>query len=238
MKFKTLTQIATACLLIVIWINFVDFKLPELILGKGPKFESLIEGFCRSFIAAYIFYSVNVYLKERREKKFILPLVANNVIQIVVNNHTIIKCLKNDLNLSNKYFPTENEYKELLLNVNPQETAKMFSKDKNWLNLFENRRKSTLSSISKVFSSGRHIDDELRKTLLQLQSSLYLTEGWAFNSLTFEEKDLSKYYYVFFKYFELIKELSNYFERNLRPYYESNLPKTYKEIKIVDVRVI
>lgn len=238
MKFKTLTAIAIVCLLIVIWINFVDLKVPELIPGKGSKFEGLIEGFCRSFIAAYIFYSVNVYLKERREKKFILPLVANNVILLVVNNHTIVKCLKNDLQLSHKFYPTDEEFKELLSKVDPRETATMFSKEKNWLHLFENRRKSTLSYITKIFSSGRHIDDELRKILLEIQSSLYLSDGWAFNALTFDEKNLEKYHYVFFKYFSLIQDLSNYFDKNLKSYYESTLPKTFKEFKVVDMKVI
>ena len=96
MKFKHLTFIALVCLGLVIWINFIDFKLPEIILGKGGKFENLVEGFSKAFIASYIFYTVNIYLRERREKKFILPLIANNVILMIVNNHSIINCLKND----------------------------------------------------------------------------------------------------------------------------------------------
>ena len=238
MKFKSLTIIAISCLVIIIWINFIDFKLPEIIQGKGIKFENLSEAFCRSFIAAYIFYFLNVYLREKREKKFILPLVAGNVINIIANNHSIIKCLKNDMSLSLKYFPNETEFKELLLKINPTETTTMFSKNRNWLYLFENRRKSTLAGISKIFSSGRHIDDELRKILLQMQSSLYLKEDFAFNSDTFEDKDLAKYYNVFFKYFELIEELLNYYNKNLKTYYESTAPKNMQEIKIVKVQVI
>ena len=60
MKIKGLSIIAILSLLIVIWINFIEFKFEELIPDKGAKFESLIENLCMSFIAGYMFYALNV----------------------------------------------------------------------------------------------------------------------------------------------------------------------------------
>lgn len=225
MKFKHLTLIACICLGLVIWINFLDFKLPEIILGKGVKFENLIEGFSKAFIASYIFYTINIYLREKREKKFILPLIANNVLLLIVNNHSIINCLKNDFKLNLDYFPDDNEFKELLGKVNPRTNSPFYYKDKTWLFLFQNRQKSTQSGISKIFASGKHLDEELRTILLQMQSSLYLQENYAFNSDDFEDKDLSKYHYVFYTYFQLVKRLKSYYDKNLKTYYEMNRPK-------------
>lgn len=220
MKFKHLTFIALVCLGLVVWINFIEFKLPEIILGKGGKFENLVEGFSKAFIASYIFYTINIYLRERREKKFILPLIANNVILIIVNNHSIINCLKNNSKLALDYFPDQNEFKDLLIKVNPRTSIPFYYKDKTWIFLFQNRQKSTLSGISKIFASGKHLDEELRTILLQMQSSLYLQDNYAYNSDEFEDKDLSKYYYVFFTYFQLIKRLKSYYDKNLKSYYE------------------
>ncbi|MES2654822.1 MAG: hypothetical protein V4620_04485 [Bacteroidota bacterium] len=221
MKFKYLTLIAFLCFGLVIWINFIDFKLPEIIPGKGIKFEILIEGFSKAFIASYIFYTVNIYLREKREKKFILPLIANNVMLLIVNNHSIINCLKNDSKLSLDYFPTKDEFNDLLRLVNPRSNSPLYYKDKSWTFLFQNRQKSTLSGISKIFASGKHLDEELRTILLQMQSSLYLQDNYAFNSDAFEEKNLSKYYVVFFTYFELVKRLKSYYDKNLKTFYET-----------------
>jgi len=73
MKIKGLTIIAFLCFGLIIWINFIDFKFTELIDGKGAKAENLIESFCLSFIAAYIFYYFNIYITEKNEKNTFAP---------------------------------------------------------------------------------------------------------------------------------------------------------------------
>jgi len=114
MRFNGLTIIFFISLVIILWINFIDFKFPELIDGKGQKFEYLIEGLCLSYISGYMFWLLNVYWVEKREKNFILPLIAKNVFFLVLNNHSIINCLKLDFHLSIDYFPDNEEFKELL----------------------------------------------------------------------------------------------------------------------------
>lgn len=216
MKFKYLSLIAFICFGIVVWINFIDFKFSELVEGKGDKIETLMEGFSKAFIASYIFYTINIYLRERREKKFILPFIAENVIHIIVNNHSIINCLKNDSKLSLDYFPSKEEFKVLLNKVNPKEKIPLYYKEKSWIYLFENRQKSTILGISRIFASGKHFDEELRTILLKMQSSLYLQENYAFNSEKFDKKELSDYYLVFYKYFELLKQLKTYYDKHLK----------------------
>jgi len=229
MNIRGLTVIAILCLGIVIWIDFIDFKFQELFEGTGQKVENLIEGFCLSYISGYVFYVLNVYLIERREKKLILPLVARNVILIIVNNHSIINCLKNDSRLTLDYFPNKEEFKDLLSKINPRDKSPFYYQNENWIYLFKNRQQSTLDGINRIFLSGKHLDDKLRKILLEMQFSLYLKEDYAFNSDDFKETDLSKYRTVFVDYFELIKELKDYYDKNLKSYYQTTLPDSIKK---------
>lgn len=221
MKFKYLSIIFFSCLILIGIIDFTNLKIPEIYDGIGQKFEGLIRGICFAFVAAFIFYYLNTYLKEKREKKAIYPLIARNVMGIIVNNQSIITALRSEKsvtpNLTDQ--PSKDEFKELLIKVNPKDKSPLYYKNENWIYLFQNRQKSTLKTIDKIFMSGKHVDEELRTILLKMQSSLYLKEDYAFNSQEFEEQDLSKYSLVFFKYFELIRALKEYFDKNLKSFY-------------------
>ncbi|EKT3967339.1 hypothetical protein NTJ12_002426 [Flavobacterium psychrophilum] len=218
MKIKGLTIIAIISLLIVIWINLIDFKFVELIEGKGKTFEAIVENLCLSFIAGYMFYFLNVYLVERKEKKDILPFVARNVMLLLVNNSSIISCLKGNSKVDLKKYPTKEEFKVLLEKVNPKENIPFFYINKNWFYLFQNRQKSTNKYIDKILQSGKYIDEDLRRILLEIQSSLYLQEDYAFNSENFSKSNLSEYSLVFENYFDLINSLSKYYYKNLKHY--------------------
>lgn len=225
MNIKGLSIIAVLCLAIVLTIDFSSFKIPELVNGTGTKFETLIYTLSISYLASYIFYFLNVYLKEKKERKSIFPLIANNVISILVNNQSIINALKQQpINSSLKDLPTLNEFKELLKKVNPKQNAPMYYKGESWIFLFQNRRESTLKTIDKIFASGKYVDDHLRMILLKMQSSLYLRGDYAFNSDNCEKESLTEYSLVFYKYFELIQELREFYDKNLKKYYEQSLP--------------
>lgn len=225
MNIKGLSIIAVFCLTTVLTIDFTSFKMPELIEGTGTKAETLIYTFCISYLASYIFYFLNVYLKEKRERNSILPLIASNVISIIVNNQSIINALKQQpINSSLKDLPAKEEFKELLKKVNPNQNAPMFFKNRPWTYLFQNRRESTLKTIDKIFASGKHVDEDLRVILLKMQSSLYLREDYAFNLDNYEKETLADYSLVFYNYFELIQKLRVFYEKNLKKYYEQSLP--------------
>lgn len=227
MKIKGLTIITIISIGIVYWINFMSFKFDELIIGKAEKFESLIENLCMSYLAGYIFYFLNIYLVERKEKQLILPFVSRNVINLIVNNYSIICCLRNNQKMDFDNFPSKKEFNELLEKVNPKNKVPFYYKNENWIYLFKKRQDSTLNQINRIFLSGKHIDEELRKILLEIQFSLYLQDNYAFNSHDFKDENLSKYSLVFYNYFQLIKDLNNYYVKNLKTYYMGSLVKDF-----------
>ena len=233
MKIKGLTVIAIICVGLFAWINFFDIKFTELVVGTGKKIEYLIETISLSYLAAYIFYFLNIYIVDINEKKTILPFIARNVLLIISNNHSVINCLKNDSKLSVDFFPKKSEYKELLRNVNPKEKAPFYFKNESWIYLFKNRQESSRDCINRIFLSGKHVDEELKRILLEINYSLYLKDDYAFNSFDFNKKNLEEYDLVFSTYFDLIKKLKNYYDRKLKSYYLAENQKTlrhkYKE---------
>jgi hypothetical protein len=228
MKIKGLSIIAICCIGLLVWINFVDFKFVEWVKGTGTKFEYFIETICLSYLAAYVFYFVNIYLVDRNERKTILPFIARNVVSIIVNNHSIINCLKNDPKLSSNFYPNKNDYKELLKKVNPKDKAPFYYKNETWLFLFKNRQQSTRDMINRIFLSGKHVDEELRRILLEINYSLYLKDDYAFNSENFDKKTLEDYHVVFANYFDLIRKLKTYYDKHLKAYYLTTLPKSFR----------
>lgn len=67
--------------------------------------------------------------------------------------------------------------------------------------------------------SGKHVDYKLRRILLDINSSLYLKEDYAFNSENFKNKTLEDYNVVFSNYFDKISELKKYYDTHLTFYY-------------------
>ncbi|MCB0606019.1 MAG: hypothetical protein KDC25_14210, partial [Saprospiraceae bacterium] len=82
--------------------------------------------------------------------------------------------------------------------------------------------------INRIFLSGKHVDEELRRILLEINYSLYLKDDYAFNSENFEKNTLEDYHLVFANYFDLIRELKNYYDKHLKTYYLTTLPKSLR----------
>jgi hypothetical protein len=219
MKIKGLSIIALISLLIVVWINFIDFKFQTTL--NAVKVEKLIENLCMSYFAGYIFFFLNNYLVEREEKRHIMPFIARNVIGMIVNNYSVINCLKGNMSVNLNDYPNKEEFKILLAKANPKDKIPFFFKNQNWFFLFDNRRKSTISSIDRILISGKYVDEELRAIVLKMSNSLYLKDDYAFNSIDYEKQNLSEYSNVFHNYFTLINQLNKYYNKNLKKYYDS-----------------
>lgn len=225
MKMKGLTISAIVCVLLLVGLIFFDFHFDGLSESTASKFEYFIETISLSYLAAYVFYFVNVYLVEKRERKAIMPFVARNVLSIIVNNRSILNCLKNDSKLPGDYFPEKAEYKELLNNVDPKSSPPFYYKDKTWIYFLRIRQESTRELIERIFISGKHVDDELRAILLDISTSLFLKEDYAFFSEDFDKPSLDGYQTVFANHFENIRLLKDYYEKYLKAYYQTSLPK-------------
>lgn len=80
MKIKGLALIAIVCVGLLVWFSIIDTNFDKIIRGKAVRFEYFIETILLSYLAAYIFYLLNIYLVEEHERKTILPFIARNVL--------------------------------------------------------------------------------------------------------------------------------------------------------------
>ena len=213
MKIKGLSIIAVISLLVVIWINFFDFKFETSL--DGVKIENLIENLCMSYVAGYIFFFLNNYLVERKEKKHIMPFIASNVMRLISNNHTIIHNVTGEMKFDFKWWLTEQEFQEYLSKISYQEKVKFYFPKEDWIFFISKRNKSTIDAIDKLLLSGKYLDEELRNILFEIQGSSFLNDD---NNL-YSENTLGKYYKTWFRYFERVQKLKTYFDKNLRYYY-------------------
>lgn len=73
--------------------------------------------------------------------------------------------------------------------------------------------------IDRIFLSGKHVDEELRRILLEIQDSFFLREDFIDKLEKSNKINLEEYSNLFIKYFLLIKQLHDYYKNNLKDYY-------------------
>jgi len=164
--------------LVIIWIDFVPFKINELWNGAGKKFEDIIITLCSSYIASYIFYFLMVYLKEkndrtRKRKEF------NTLISIYLNNYQIqlkeLLSRKDDI-----IFKTENKKNyelplESLIHIFEPTTQFSF-----YTHYSDDETKSFLQNRTKKY---RNYFFALRKLLKCVKQNLHLLDFYEDNEV-------------------------------------------------------
>jgi hypothetical protein len=211
MKIKGLSIFAIISFIIVSVINFTTWKI-ECNSCKADKIEATIENLCLSYIAGYIFYYLNIYLVERREKKHIMPFISSNVMGLISNNHTIIHNITGQMKFDFKWWLNEQEFKEHLANIQSQEKVKYYFQNENWIFFLNKRKTSTIDTVDKLLLSGKYLDEELRDILFEIRYSSFLRDDVDLFS--------KNNYKTWFRYFERVQRLKPYFDKNLKTYYK------------------
>lgn len=214
MKIKGLSIIALISLLIVVWINFIDFKFETTF--DAVKINSLFDNLCMSYIAGYIFFFLNSYLVEREEKKHVMPYIATNVMSLISNNHTIIHNITGVMKFDFSWWLTEQEFNESLSKLKYDEKVKFYFPKEDWSFFINKRNKNTIDTIDKLLQSGKYLDEELRNILLVIRSSSFLND----DNYLYSDITLGKHYKTWLRYFEKVKKLKPYFDNNLKHYYK------------------
>ena len=216
MKTIGLSTVAIFCFLVLFWINFTENKIPEIIIGYGKPFEEIINSFALSYIAAFFFYVLNIYIKEKREKNHIAPTLKRLLSFIIYINDGGIK--------ASLYFNPENRSKsvfEILSNA-PTMKCKVF---------FESvpaYAKETRSVINTLYTITKYIDAKLITILLELDIFIMETDWEPFMAeIPTEGKDeyIRQRSYTIIKYFSLLEDLESYMKKNKIKYNESPYKK-------------
>jgi hypothetical protein len=181
MKFRELLISAIICLLLVFYISFIGdkFKIQEIKEGYGEKFEYIITSLCLSYIAAFIFYIFNVYIKEKKEQFIKREYISTNVISMVNFNsiffYNIIKFnnTQDTFEYRKKYFLTKEQLLEILKIIENDEAKKRDVAI--WYDLTYERTKKHLAEICNMRDS---FDAELAIIVSRLSTSKVLNNSF------------------------------------------------------------
>lgn len=209
MKIKGLSIIAMFAILVVIWINFIDLRIGNSF--EGEKINRLIENLCLSYLAGYLFFFLNNYLVERKEKKHIMPYIASNVMRLISNNHTIIHNLTGTQKFDFNWWLNEQEFKVYLSKISRSDLLKYYFPNEDWTLFLNRKNTSTVNTIDKLLLSGKYLNEELRNILFEIRDSSFLID----DANLFSKNN----YKTWHRYFERVQKLKFYFDNNLKDYY-------------------
>jgi hypothetical protein len=137
---------------------------------------------------------------------------------LMSNNHTIIHNVTGVMKFDFNDWLSEEDFKYYLEKINPKDNVKFYFPNDDWCFFLIKRKKSTITTIDKLLLSGKYLDEELRDIILQIRYSPFLNED---NNL-YSEIAFAKNYKTWHRYFERVKKLKSYFDKNLKEYYKYN----------------
>lgn len=231
-------------IILIIWINFIEnFYFETFIKIDYIKLNRLIETIAVSYLTSFIFYFFIVIIKEKRDKKILLPFIADYV--YIAMNNCMYFCfsMRNSAGLESVAMETSIHDRNLNIYPNLEDLRAICSKinpneDKN-----EDIGINGLQTIPHFFGAMIHytyridyflkivldksnfIDIELLRILTDIQ-----THGYHQHMLSYDKKlvmtakhrhdNLNIFEKSLLSYFDLFRKLEDYSERNLKNYVE------------------
>lgn len=217
---KDLVLILLICTIFIILFDYWFINVSEIFTGAnilGNIFYKL----CFAYISAYVFYFLNIFIKSLRDKNevnyYVASLVAKILMEINSINNYLIKVstvkIKND-------YPTEAELDLMTKEIKITDTTPLVSTLTNayatWPQFLEYHKLKVEKNINKILIRGLYIDSKLIGILSKIEDS-YLFIHIDFKAFWNKDSDLSFISSAFYQYFIILKDLENYYYKNLYP---------------------
>lgn len=246
MKIKTLSVIAIFFVLIIIWIGFFEqYYIQTIIPNKSSEINMLLKAICISYITSFGFYYIVVYLKEKRDRKIIIPFIANHTYFLINEIRFLILELRIEagliskkLNLENKLFAPddyllENEWSYIIaINPNTWKTLDErkiidgFMRIPTFLGKINKSISSVDYNINKILSLMQFVTPEYIRILTDIQENkfhkLILSRGnYRTEEIKIPYNNFEMISDSMKEYFELIKVLEVYSDKNLKKFIDN-----------------
>ena len=218
---KDLFLILILCFCFVILYDFWFIDIKEVFRGAS-KLGRVFYGLSLSYISAYIFYFLNIFIRSQKEEKEVNHYVARKVSQILIVTFVIIRDLENASSIKIKgKFPDKSELDAMTTKIKTTDMSNLKSRDGNyatWPIYLDYHKLMTEDYINKIISRINFIDTKLVRILSEIEDSMLFLK---IQHKALWEKSSSDLYFLsseLYDYFMLNKELENYYENKLRIY--------------------
>lgn len=217
---KDLKILLLLAICIYFLIEFLLKRYTELFEG-GYEVGQFFSKLSISYISAFIFYFIVVHIKSQRDKENIYEWVGPKVYSIITNAHLFIQSLQQIENKKARFVDLKEDDLPKLLNSIKRDAEQapylINGKNASWLEWYEYLKTSSIESIKEIFIRYSHLDSELIKILSRIENSLFF---YQYNLLyDFEyDKTFGIYEFQIRAYLNLIKDLQNYADKNLKEF--------------------
>lgn len=231
-------------IILIVWINFFEgYYIQTFIKINSIKLNRLIETVAVSYLTSFIFYYVIVIIKEKRDKKIIMPFIADYVYVAMNNcmcfcfsmrNSAGLESVSIETNIHNRnlnIYPNLEDLKTICTKINPNEEKNAdigingLQTIPHFFGVMINYTYQIDYFLKIVLDKSNFIDIELLRILTDIQ-----THGYHQHMLSYDKKlvmtakhrhdNLSVFEKSFLSYFELFRMLEDYSERYLKKYVE------------------
>lgn len=218
---KDLFAILILCLSFIMLYDFVLSEIPEIFEGAN-KLGVFFYNLSLAYIAAYIFFFLNIFIRNQKEKGEINYYIARKVSQILSVAFTIIHELEEstDIKIKNKY-PNEEELKFMTgkLNITGHSRLKsIIGTYATWPEYFNYHKVRTENYINKILFRMNFIDYKLVGLLSRIEDSSHFLNLEYKSVWEKSPSDFSFMSSALFDYFILNKELEDFYNEKLRIY--------------------
>lgn len=228
---------------IIILYFFEDQKVETLFGLNGLNINRLVENLSLGYITSYIFYYIVVVIKEREDKKVILPLIADYT-YVMLNNITMfsnsfrewgdLEKVAYETSIHNRninIYPSKNEINKACANINPDELKRAveqigrFTVIPNFFGLMLKYSHDVDYCLEILLAKSNILDLKLLKLLTSLKISRYHNEMLSYKkeyilTAKLNHNTLHSFERSFDEYYQIVREIEVYAEKNLKKYVE------------------
>jgi len=207
----------TIILFVVISVIILEVSRSE------AKLNAVISGLCLSYISAFIFYFLVVHLKQQRDKDNIYQYIARRTYIIVSDTKSLISSFKKESRIGLKSeYPTEEELEEVCKKINPNSNAPLLigglDHYASWIQYLNYHKDRAENAIKKIYVGMQYLDSNYIKLLMGIEDCVHFKVIDVASKMPMRNVDLTAFARQLYKYFELVRKLELYANKNFKAY--------------------
>lgn len=228
----------------LIWVFFgsvagvllIDLFIRECIPEKGLFFSfiNIVYTLCISFIASFIFYCIQVHLKEVRDKNKVLPSVECLYFRLLTCvNNVIIDTISGVDTTKNSVSIRETSKEEFIAStkkVRFDSMSQVYQGDSQltWFQYYSIRQRQVEEFRKNVLDFAHYLDEESISLLADLRNDAFLFTVVS-HARSCEETglkaahDLAGAESLIDQYYELVMRMNKFYSEKLEPFKDENM---------------
>lgn len=207
--------ISTLSFLFILTYKFILVNISEIFPGASILGEITFD-ISLAILSSFIFYFFVVHIKEYRDKKIVLRIVNNKILNLITARNYIFNQLKEASKVSSETDETTERYiNSIFKAINPNDKSPLIFNEMldqhNWLQFINYYLSQSLNIITDIYQFMPYLESDLLNILYKIEESKFISHLRTFNGYAdYTYPDLTPFSKSFYDYSNLIAELNIY----------------------------